>query len=55
MEIGKEYVVLTDPTMTLQDGLCGPCPYMLKSEFDALQNDTDEEMCICTMEYDPVC
>lgn len=49
MEIGKKYIVLTNSEMTLQDGLCSPCPYKLIEEKEEV------EQCICTMEYDPVC
>lgn len=52
LEIGKEYVVLTDDGETLAGGLCQLCPYLLASEF---MPPSPENECICTMQYDPQC
>jgi len=49
LEVGKEYVVLTEDGENLGDGLCQPCPYVLASEFIPAPS------CICTMQYDPMC
>lgn len=50
LELGKEYVVLTEDGKTIGDGLCkASCPYILASEFVA------PEECVCTLQYDPVC
>lgn len=33
LQAGKEYIVLTEDGETIASGLCGPCPYILASEF----------------------
>jgi len=52
MVVWEEYVILANDDLTMNDGLCSPCPYMLASEFE---QEEPEPTCICTMEYDPVC
>lgn len=47
-------MVLTEDGETIASGLCGPCPYVLASEFSAPPKQP-EESCVCTMQYDPVC
>lgn len=56
MEVGKSYVVLTDGAL-LQGWLCSACPYMSAEEFTLPEPTWSAwwEMCICTMQYDPVC
>lgn len=51
LEVGKEYVVLTEDGEMLAGGLCSPCPYMLVSEYTP----PEEELCICTKQFVPVC
>ncbi len=52
MEVGKEYTIFTDDWETLGGWLCSPCPYQ---EVEEIDNTNEQEMCICTMQYDPVC
>lgn len=52
LKAGQEYIVLTEDAKTIASGLCGPCPYIVASEFIP---PAPKEDCICTMQYDPVC
>ncbi len=62
MEVGEEYIILTDNEWMLHGNECGGegCPYMLLSEYVA-QNWSNEapnrpsDDCICAVEYAPVC
>lgn len=56
MQVGKEYVVISDDGKTLGWWLCSACPYMLAEEFvEPADIWGESDMCICTMQYDPVC
>ncbi len=47
MDIGKSYKVITNSENQLSDWLCSACPYLIQEQ--------EEELCMCTMQYDPVC
>lgn len=51
MHIGKEYTLVTEDGTTLAEGMCSSCPY----QETTTSPEPEPEICICTMEYAPVC